>query len=117
MSGRPLRKAREAREREERGLPPIAPPARRKPKAKPKPEQRQHVIAGAHGDPLAVFREGLALARRAGMPWEQALAPTRTVALSVESCKREREQWTAALDGTLSAWRAAYERRPTTCTL
>lgn len=116
MSGRPLRKAREARERKERGLPPLSPPARQKPKAKPRPE-RQHVIAGAHGDPLAVFCEGLALARRAGMPWEQALAPTRSVALSVESCKREREQWTVALDGTLSAWRASYERRPTGCAL
>jgi hypothetical protein len=93
------RLAREARAARERAAPP------------PMPQEsvRQHVIKGAHGDPLAIFREGLALARRAGMPWEQALVPTRCVALSVESDKREREQWTTALDATLSAWRAAYE--------
>lgn len=121
MPGRPLRMAREARERAERGEaapPKVKLPAPPPQKAKPKPKpERQHVIAGAHGDPLAVFREGLALARRAGMPWEQALAPTRSVALSVESCKREREQWGVALDATLSTWRAAYERRPTACAL
>jgi hypothetical protein len=124
MPGRPLRqlRLREERERAERGEPapqpklPPPPPPKAKPKAKPKPE-RQHVIAGAHGDPLAIFREGLALARRAGMPWERAYSPTRAVALSVESDKREREQWTAALDATLSAWRAAYERRHTNCAL
>jgi hypothetical protein len=104
------REAREAREHAA-GLPGSAP-------AFTPPELgRQHVIKGAHDDPLAIFREGLALARRAGMPWEQALGPTRSVALSVESDKREREQWTAALDATLAAWRSAYERRPTGCTL
>lgn len=122
MAGRPRRRERLAREARERGeaAPPAAPPRAPAPKRKPKPEpkrERQHVIAGAHGDPLTIFREGLALARRAEMPWEQALAPTRSVALSVESCKRERDQWGVALDATLSAWRAAYERRPTACPL
>jgi hypothetical protein len=107
------REAREARAARERaaglagGAPAFTPPQ----------PTRQHVIKGAHGDPLAIFREGLALARRAGMPWEQALTPTRSVALSVESDKREREQWTAALDATLAAWRWAYERKPTSCAL
>lgn len=68
--------------------------------AKKKRELEPYVIAGAHGDPLAVFREGLALARRAGMPWEQAVEPARVVALSVESSKNEREQFAAALDST-----------------
>jgi hypothetical protein len=111
MAGRPRRRERLAREAQERGE--AASPA---PAPEPKRE-RQHVIAGAHGDLLAIFREGLALARRAGMPWEQALDPTRCVVLSVESDKREREQWTAALDATLGAWRAAYEGRHTNCAL
>lgn len=34
-------------------------------------------------DPLEAFREGLALARRAGMPWQQAQHPAREAALSV----------------------------------
>lgn len=106
------RLAREAREARERaaGREPVHDPFARR-------HERQHVIAGAHGDPLTIFREGLALARRAGMPWEQALVPTRCVALSVESDKREREQWTVALDSTLGAWRSAYERRPVGRTL
>jgi hypothetical protein len=76
-----------------------------------------YVIDGAHGDPLAVFREALALARRAGMPWEQAVAPSRIVALAVESDDGERAQWAVALGATQSAWRAAYEREPTSCAL
>jgi hypothetical protein len=71
------------------------------------------VIEGAHGDPLVVFLEALALARRAGMPWEQAVGPARIVALAVESDERERKLWSTALVTTLDTWRAAYERRPT----
>ncbi len=113
MSGRPLRKRREREAREALAEPTPPPRQREPPEAKPTPKLRlSFVIKGAHGDPLAIFREGLALARRAGMPWERALGPTRAVALSVESDKREREQWAVALDATLSAWRAAYERRP-----
>lgn len=85
---------------------------RAKRQAEPALQLEPYVIADAHGDPLAVFREGLALARRAGMPWEQAVEPARIVALSVESSEREREQFAAALDATRSAWRAAYEHRP-----
>lgn len=70
------------------------------------------MIDGAHGDPLAVFRDALALARRAGMPWEQAVAPSRIVALAVESDDDDRAQWSVALRATQSAWRAAYERHP-----
>ena len=90
---------------------------RREREAKKKRELQPYVIDGAHGDPLAVFREGLALARRAGMPWEQAVEPARVVALSVESSKSEREQFAAALDATRSAWRSAYEREPVGCSL
>lgn len=119
MAGRPRRRerlAREAQARAERGeaAPRLPAPAPKPPKRE---RQSQHVIKDAHGNPLTIFREGLALARRAGMPWEQALDPTLAVALSVESCKREREQWSVALGATLSAWRAAYERRSTGCTL
>ncbi len=82
----------------------------------PAPNQL-HVIEGAHGDPLTIFREGLALARRAGMSWWRAVGPACITALSVESDKREREQWAVALASTLAAWRSAYERRDTGCTL
>lgn len=88
------------------------------PPPRPKPEPRQaFVITGAPGDPLEIFREGLALARRAGMPWPQAQAAAREAALSVESDKRERDEWAIALDSTRTAWMSAYERRPTACAL
>lgn len=77
------------------------------------PPLTKHVIPGAHGDVLAVFREGLALARRAGMAFEQAVEPTRVTALSVESDQDERKYWSIALGSTLDVWRAAYERRDT----
>jgi hypothetical protein len=88
----------------------------------PKPEPLRgpdelHVIEGAHGDPLEIFREGLALARRAGMSWWQALGAAWVAALSVESDKQERELWADALISTLAAWRSAYERRDTGCAL
>ena len=75
------------------------------------------VIEGAHGDPLATFREGLALARRAGLSWWRALPPAYQAALSVESDEQEREDFRVALDATLHHWRAAYERRLTGCSL
>jgi hypothetical protein len=99
--------AREAREERE---------ARELEAQPPEAAARPLTISGDR-DPLTLFLEGLALARRAGMPWEQALDPTLTVALSVEADKRERDQWTAALHATLSAWRSAYERRSTGCAL
>lgn len=90
------------------------------PPLKPEPlpgRDELFVIDGAHGDPLEIFREGLALARRAGMSWWQALAVAWAAALSVESDKQEREQWADALTATLSAWRSSYEHRSTDCTL
>lgn len=68
-------------------------------------------------DPLEVFREGLVLARRAGMNWEQAYRPAREAALSVEPDEWHRDQWAVALHDTRTAWMRAYERRPTGCTL
>jgi hypothetical protein len=68
-------------------------------------------------DPLEIFREGLVLARRAGMNWEQAYRPAREAALSVEPNKWHRDQWAIALYDTRTAWMRAYERRPTGCTL
>jgi hypothetical protein len=71
------------------------------------------VIEGAHGDPLEVFREGLALARHAGMSWWRAVGPACVTALSVVADEQERKQWLQALSGTLAAWRKAYENRDT----
>jgi hypothetical protein len=135
MAGRPRRKERLAREALERAAhtapreppkPPASkppkPPASKAPKP-PKPKlqlqryARQHVIQDAHGDPLEIFRVGLALARRAGMPWEQAIGPACITSLSVESDSDEREHWANALHATLTAWRNAYERRPTASSL
>jgi hypothetical protein len=62
---------------------------------------------------LAIFREGLALARRAGIPFEQAVEPTRVTALSVESDSDERKFWSIALGSTIDAWHAAYDGRDT----
>jgi hypothetical protein len=68
-------------------------------------------------DPLEIFREGLALARRAGMPWQQAQYPAREAALSVAPDDDERDEWDIALYDTRTAWMRAYERRPTDCKL
>jgi hypothetical protein len=89
----------------------------REPEHEAESDLQPYVIDGAHGDPLAVFREALVLARRAGMPWEQAVAPSRIVALAVESDDGERAEWAVALRATQSAWRAAYQREPTRCAL
>ena len=51
------------------------------------PVRRAYIVeaarAGALMDPLETFREGLELARRAGMHWEQAQRPAYEAALSV----------------------------------
>ncbi len=70
------------------------------------------VVEGAHGDPLATFRENLALSRRAGLSWWRALPAAYQAALSVESDHDEREAFRQALDATLPDWRAAYEHKP-----
>ena len=135
MPGRPLRKQRE-REAHERTA--LAEPTPRREPPKPQPRRkrshkermervlREHalpapdelfVIEGAHGDPLEIFREGLALARRAGMTWEQAYRPACETALSVVPDEWHRNQWAIALYDTRTAWMRAYERRPTGCPL
>ena len=63
-------------------------------------------------DPLTAYREGLALFRRAGLDWEAAQEPATEAALSVAPSEAERKEWATALQGTLGAWRAAYEGRP-----
>jgi SRSO17 transposase len=67
-------------------------------------------------DPLEIFREGLALARRAGMSWFDAYYPAEDAALSVAP-ERERDEWAEAIHDTRTAWMRAYERRPTGCSL
>ncbi len=64
-------------------------------------------------DPLEAFRDGLALARRAGLPWFAAYPPAREAALSVEPDPQERDEWASVLHNTRTAWMRAYERRPT----
>jgi hypothetical protein len=68
-------------------------------------------------DPLEAFCEGLALARRAGMPWQQAQYPAREAALLVAPSDDERDEWEVVLYDTRTAWMRAYERRPTGCAL
>ncbi|MEA2202126.1 MAG: hypothetical protein QOI89_2722 [Solirubrobacteraceae bacterium] len=64
-------------------------------------------------DPLEAYREGLALARRAGMSWYQAEHAAYEAALAVEPDPAERSDWASALYDTRTAWMRAYERRPT----
>jgi hypothetical protein len=59
----------------------------------------------------------LALARRAGMPWQQAQYAAREAALSVVPDDHERDEWDVALYDTRTIWMRAYERRPTGCKL
>lgn len=80
-------------------------------KAIPRPGEL-FVVEGAHGDPLATFRENLALSRHAGLSWWRALPAAYQAALSVESDTDEREDFRIALDATLPDWRAAYEGKP-----
>jgi hypothetical protein len=101
------REAREARQGRERATQP--------PEARPR-QGRPSIITAGHRDPLTIFREGLALARRAGMTWQQALHPAREAALSVAD-ERERDEWATVLYDTRTAWMRAYERRPTGCAL
>jgi hypothetical protein len=123
MAGRPLRKQRE---RERAAL--AAQPRPKKETHQERMERRLReghlpapddlfVIEGAQGDPLEVFREGLALARRAGMSWWRAVGPACITALSVVSDARERKEWLDTLNATLTTWRKAYERRDTGCAL
>lgn len=94
MAGRPQRKARLA--------------ALARAAASPEPT-RPRLTA----EPLTIFREALALFRRAGLPWGTAKLPAREAALSVAPSAAEREQWDEALEATQGAWMRAYERRDT----
>jgi hypothetical protein len=68
-------------------------------------------------DPLEIFREALALARRTGMSWFEAERPAFEAALSVEPDPAERDDWIIVLHDTRTAWMRAYERRPANSTL
>lgn len=67
-------------------------------------------------EPLEAFREGLALARRAGVAWWDAERAAFDAAMSVAS-EVERDEWLEVLHSTRTVWMRAYERRPTGCTL
>jgi hypothetical protein len=67
--------------------------------------------------PTRPYREGLALARRAGLSWFQAEPAACEAALKVAPNKTERSEWACVLDDTRTTWMRAYERRPTGCTL
>jgi hypothetical protein len=64
-------------------------------------------------DPLEAYREGLALARRAGMSWFEAEHAAYEAALAVAPTPTEREEWASALYDTRTAWMRAFERRET----
>ncbi len=64
-------------------------------------------------EPLEAYREGLALARRAGMSWFDAEHAAWEAALSVVADEDERGEWVEALRTTRTVWMRAYERRPT----
>lgn len=63
-------------------------------------------------DPLAIFREALALFRRAGLSWFEAQYPAYYAAMSVVPSQAQRQEWSVALYSTRTAWMRAYERRP-----
>lgn len=60
---------------------------------------------------LEMFRQGLALFRRAGLPWWDAERVARDAALSVEPDEEERDEWGTVLYDTRTVWMRAYERR------
>jgi hypothetical protein len=77
----------------------------------PRFQLRPPTSALAVADPLEIFREGLALFRRAGLSWFDAKDPAWDAALSVVPDETERDEWSNALYATRSAWMRAYERR------
>jgi hypothetical protein len=68
-------------------------------------------------EPLEAYREGLVLARRAGMSWWDAERAAHDAALSVVTDEAERDEWVLVLMDTRTVWMRAYERRPTGCSL
>lgn len=67
-------------------------------------------------DVLEAYREGLALARRAGMSWFEAERAAYEAAMALAP-EDEREEWASVLYETRTEWMRAYERRPTGCPL
>jgi hypothetical protein len=59
--------------------------------------------------PPVELREQLAAARRAGVSFDEAWPVA--LATAVGTTRWEREEWQAALSGTVWAWRAAWEHR------
>jgi hypothetical protein len=64
-------------------------------------------------DPLEAYREGLALARRAGMNWFQAEPAAYQAVLTVAQDPAERDEWSCVLYDTRTAWQRAFDRRDT----
>lgn len=62
--------------------------------------------------PLEIFREALALFRRAGLSWFDARVPAYYAALSVASSENQREEWAVVLSQTATEWMRCYERQP-----
>lgn len=62
-------------------------------------------------DPLEVFREALALFRRAGLGWIESYPPALDAALSVVRREYVRGEWQTAIESTKTNWMRAFERR------
>jgi hypothetical protein len=68
-------------------------------------------------NPLEIFREGLALFRRAGLSWFEAEPPAYEATMRVAPAE-EAEEYSNAIYSCRTAWMRAFERRPTTgCSL
>jgi hypothetical protein len=61
--------------------------------------------------PPAKLRQLLRAARERGEPFDSAFAAALPVALACARAEWERKAWAYALEGTVGAWRNAYERR------
>lgn len=68
-------------------------------------------------DPLEAYREGLALARRAGFSWFEAEPAAYEAAMVVEPDPAERSDWACVLYDTRTAWQRAFDNRDTGCKL
>jgi len=62
--------------------------------------------------PAAVLRERLAEARGHGLSFTDAWPLARDEALQAASHKRDRGEWSIALNATVGDWRAAFDRAP-----
>ena len=71
-------------------------------------------MRGVH--PPTHLREQLTDARRAGIGFDDAWSDCLSHATRGGCSPRSRAEWRLVLEGTRSAWRAAYEREPITDT-